>query len=151
MNIANTQVDIDHSAFEIYVSGCQGHCAGCYNSELWDFNQGIRWKEYLDKYNVFNKIEKATELIDKIVILGGEPFDQNLWELLNFILYLKLKSDKEIWLFTSYENIGDHPVLKYLDYIKHGKYIKELETDNNIQFGYKLATSNQYIKDLRKV
>ena len=32
-----------------------------------------------------------------------------------------------------------------LDYIKCGKYIPELTTDDNIQYGVHLATSNQRI------
>ena len=34
---------------------------------------------------------------------------------------------------------------KMVDYIKIGAYIPELTTDDNIQFGIKLATSNQKI------
>ena len=43
------------------------------------------------------------------------------------------------------------PVFKeYCDFIKVGAYIPELKTDNNIQQGIKLATSNQKILEKGK-
>ena len=36
-------------------------------------------------------------------------------------------------------------LLPFLDWVKIGRYIESLTTDNNIQYGIKLATSNQHI------
>ena len=36
-------------------------------------------------------------------------------------------------------------LLPFLDWVKIGRYIESLTTDNNIQYGIKLATSNQNI------
>ena len=158
MNISRTQVDLNNSAFEIYLSGCKGHCSGCYNPELWNFNIGMPWQKYFIHHNILKKLYETKHMIDKIVILGGEPFDQNLNELRSLLFVLKRKTLHELWVFTSYEHeellnlYGNEPkfslILNMINYMKYGKYVKELEVEDNIQFGYKLATSNQYIKCL---
>ncbi|MDN5317857.1 MAG: anaerobic ribonucleoside-triphosphate reductase activating protein [Thermoanaerobacterium sp.] len=146
MNILSTQYSLETKSLEIYVAGCSGnpHCANCHNHESWDFKQGTKYNE---KYfsHIKNKIKDFDALIDNIMILGGEPLDQNIDELIHLLFDLNTLN-KKIWLFTRYE-IEQIPneVIKFCDYIKTGKYIPELKTDNNIQYGIKLATSNQKI------
>ena len=146
MNILCNLFTLKYKSLDIYVSGCNGkpHCTSCHNPESWDFNNGTL---YNDKYfNVIkNKIEEFDKLIDNIMIFGGEPLDQNKEELIKFLYDLK-STNKIIWLFTRYE-IEEIPIeiKKICNYIKTGRYIPELKTDNNIQYGIKLATSNQKI------
>lgn len=144
MNILATQYTLDTKSFEIYLSGCKGnpHCKGCHNPLSWDFNNG---ELYDDNYKI--KIEKKIKefkfLIDNIMVFGGEPLDQNHKELEKLLEDL-YEYNIPIWIFTRYE-INEIPdfVIKYCDYIKCGRYIPELSCDNNIQYGVKLATSNQ--------
>ncbi len=43
--VAGTEVNLQHKALEIYVSGCLNHdCKGCHNPELWYWNVGKRWE-----------------------------------------------------------------------------------------------------------
>ena len=59
----------------------------------------------------------------------------------------QLKSlGKELWVWTRY-SLEDCPNFEkeLCDYIKTGSYIEELSSDDNIQYGIKLATSNQKI------
>lgn len=148
MRIAGTQYSLNTKSFEIYVSGCKGSCRGCHNPELKDYDIGQPLtKELLQ--NIVAKIKDFDILIDNIWILGGEPLDQNLDEL-EWLLKELSKAGKPIWLFTRF-SITEVPdnIKQYCDYIKCDPYIEELKTDDNIQYGIKLATSNQKIYKLK--
>jgi anaerobic ribonucleoside-triphosphate reductase activating protein len=150
MNIASTQYTLEIKSLEIYVAGCNAspHCPNCHNPESWNFNLGENYDfEYLLKLE--NKVKNFDNMIDNIMIMGGEPLDQNkkeIYELFFDIATSSTLNTKKIWLFTRYELENIAKEIKDLcDYIKCGKYIKELSCDNNIQHGIKLATSNQNI------
>ena len=130
----------DGLSVDIFIAGCnrEPKCKNCYNPTLWDFNNGdeCNFKE-LSMW-LFMK----AEYYDNICILGGEPLDQkDLLELLKVIYKIK-----PIWLYTSYElNEIPKEIKQYCDYIKTGRYIEELKTEDNIQEGIKLVSSNQRI------
>lgn len=153
MNILATQYTLKTKSFEIYVAGCSGnpHCEGCHNPESWSFDCG---EPYMSEYSdmIKNKVKEFSGLVDNVWILGGEPLDQNLSELLKLISSLyKICQDNscKLWLFTRYsldevkEKLGDF--MQYFDYVKCGRYQHELQCKNNIQYGITLATSNQKI------
>lgn len=145
MKIASTQYSLNEKALEIYLSGCDGSCIGCHNPELKDYNIGTDFEEMLDK--IFGKIIESDGLIDKIWILGGEPLLQNIQEFEELVAYLK-QFKKELWLFTrfDFDKVKEITISwKYFDYIKCGEYIESERTDDNIQYGIKLSTKNQYI------
>jgi anaerobic ribonucleoside-triphosphate reductase activating protein len=146
VNILGTQYTLKHKAFEIYMAGCNGspHCKGCHNPESWDFNQGEVINEtYLSALK--NKIQSFEELIDNIMIFGGEPLDQKMIDLVDLLEWLS-QFNKKIWIFTRY-NLDEVPVIikDRCDYLKCGRYEPEKLTDNNTQYGIMLATSNQHI------
>lgn len=131
------------------MAGCKGddklgHCPHCHNPETWNFNLGDLYDEvYFNK--IKNKVQEFNNMIKNIEIYGGEPNDQNYIKLEHFLTDLKTLN-KPIWLFTRYD-LKDCPNFEYrlCDYIKCGRYIKELSCDNNSQYGFNLATSNQKI------
>lgn len=92
-----------------------------------------------------NKIKSFDNVIDNIMIFGGEPLDQKMIELIDLLDYLK-QFNKKIWIFTRYD-LNEVPLIikDRCDYLKCGKYNPQNRTDNNIQYGIKLATSNQHI------
>lgn len=141
-NIVSTQFNLKNRALEIYFSGCKQGCKGCHNPELKNFSLGSSHNKWLKQ--IFYKVKEFNSLIDNVWILGGEPLDNDLWDVWEVILNIPDK--KDIWLFTSYE-LDQVPVMYkiWCKYIKCGKYIEELRVDNNIQYGVKLATSNQKI------
>lgn len=144
MKIAATQYTLETESFEIYISGCDGVCGKhCHNPELWDFNIGVDYELKLPK--ILSKIKEFDTLIKWIWILGGEPLLQDKKKLIKLLKQLK-KTNKPVVLFTRFElqNIPKE-IIKICDYIKTGKYIKHLTTNNNIQYGIKLSTSNQQI------
>ena len=146
MNIVGTQYTLSNRAFEIYTAGCKGnpHCTNCHNPKSWDFNQGVLCDlDYLQALR--KKILNFDTMIDKIMVFGGEPLDQNPAEL-RLLLKLLSQLGKEVWLFTRYDlEEVPHYVKVTCDYIKCGRYLEELRTDDNTQYGIKLATSNQNI------
>lgn len=90
----------------LFVQGCNFKCYNCFNSELWDFNQGNEWTDEIE--------DKFIGLIDRpyikrISILGGEPLDDNnIDTVLHIIKRIKNNfPDKKIWLYSGYtwENI----------------------------------------------
>lgn len=148
MNILATQYTLQYKSLDVYIAGCKGnngkHCVGCHNPESWEFNQGNKYnKEYYNK--IQTKINNFNNMIENIMIFGGEPLDQDHDELLHLLFDLKTLS-KQVWLFTRYniENIPSE-IKKLCDYIKCGAYEPKLKTDNNIMYKVKLATSNQKI------
>lgn len=86
---------------------------------------------------------------DHICILGGEPLDQDEDELVVLFEHLKkFFPNKPLWLYTHFELEDVSPnIIRYLDYIKTGKYEKHLETAPE-QYGVYLASSNQVIHKL---
>jgi len=144
LNIAATQYTLSTSSLDIYFSGCNPpHCKDCHNPELWEF---VDDNNYIKKfYEIEKKVKNFNTLIENIMLFGGEPMHQNHEELIDFLN--KLKSlNKKIWLFTR-QDIHEIPKsIKHLcNYIKCGRYLPELKTDDNIMYGITLATSNQKI------
>lgn len=146
MKIASTQYTLKTKSFEIYLSGCSGNpkCPGCYSPELWDFNVGQDVSsEFIAKST--EKILRFDSIIDNIFILGGDPLDQPKEDLLSLIKEF-IPLNKKTWLFTRKElETVPSEIKEQFDYIKTGKYILELTTDDNVQYEIKLATSNQKI------
>lgn len=147
LNILATQYTLATKSFEIYVAGCNGnpHCSSCHNAESWNFNQGTKYTEDYFKQKIESKVKEFNELINNIMIFGGEPLDQDHNELMSMLNDLD-KLNLPIWIFTRYD-IKDVPeeIKEYCDYIKCGRYLPELTTETNNQYGIKLATSNQKI------
>jgi anaerobic ribonucleoside-triphosphate reductase activating protein len=146
MNIVSTQYTLSTKSLEIYLAGCSGQpkCKNCHNPELWDFNIGEDWKSrFLD---IINKCNNFIDVLDNIMIFGGEPLDNDKYEVIDFLEELNTETTLDIWLFTRYElDEIDNDIKHMCNYIKCGRYIEELSTDDNIQYGIKLATSNQHI------
>lgn len=145
MNIMYIDYTLRYKSLDIYIAGCNGnpHCTNCHNPESWDFNKGIYYKDWF--INIQNKIKDFNNMIDNIMIFGGEPLDQPINRLIKLLMFLR-DFNKKIWLFTRCEFEEIPEIVKiYCDYIKTGRYIEKLKTENNIQYGIKLATSNQKI------
>lgn len=120
----------------IFFSGCDFHCPGCFNKEAQDFNFGKPFtKEVEDLFISYAK----SEHVDGVCILGGEPFQQDLDILLNFVKRIKREVQKPIHMWTGYlfeELLKDYKkfdILKYVDTIVDGHFI-ESEKDLNLKY-----------------
>ena len=145
MNIVNIDYGMSDKTYSIFLSGCKSKvkCEGCFNPESWDFNAGNSWlgslKRIREDINLFKGI------ISKILIVGGEPLDQDLGCLQELINFLKALS-VPVCLFTHYSFDAVPGCIKdSCDYVKCGSYIPSLKCSDNVQYGIKLATSNQKI------
>ena len=144
MNITGLQYNLNRKTLEIYISGCDGRCNGCHNSELWDYSLGKDYKQYIKKINE----ELKSGLVNEFWVLGGDPMDQNLNELCFFLAYL-FSTGHRIWLWTRhpFETIPEE-VKQYCAYIKTGEYIECDTGYTDVETGVKLASSNQVIHKL---
>lgn len=144
MNIISTQYTLQTKSFEIYLSGCKPpHCKNCSNPDTWCFNQGQDWN--LFKPLIHLRCTETPNMVENISIFGGEPLDQDLNELIKLLQFLK-SLQRPIWIFTKYE-LSEVPesVKSLCDFIKTGRYSEDLKTNDNLQHGVKLSTSNQKI------
>lgn len=116
----------------INVSGCPHKCEGCHSKELWEYEGDFLLddiKALLDKYN---------GLISCVCFMGGDQNKDELIECLNIVKEHNLKT----CLYTGSDKI-DYSIIKKLDYIKIGRYVKELG-------GLDSKTTNQRMYDLTK-
>lgn len=129
---------LDKSAcFTVWFAGCTFHCQDCQNPQLWDREFGGVWN-VSDLYNtiIFNCYRFN---YNTVVLLGGEPLQQDREELL-YLCQLLHEKHIDIWIYTGYnlEQV-DEEILKYVQTIKCGIYIPELRQD-----GFP-ASSNQRV------
>lgn len=144
MNLVSTQFLLSKNALEIYIAGCSPpHCKGCSNPELWDFDQGKDYKKALP--GIKEKISNNKNMVKNIILVGGDPMDQYLDDLEDFIKELR-KTGCKIWMFTKYW-LDDIPsnIKQICDYVKCGKYDIDKISDDYYQYGIQIASTNQKI------
>ena len=137
----------------LFVSGCNHHCKGCFNSEAWDFNYG---NDFTDETlnEIITSIDKS--YIQGLSLLGGEPLEEvNQPYVLKLIQEVKNKlPDKTIWLYSgfTYEEICNmktteaKAILKNIDVLVDGKFVIDLY-DPALFFR---GSSNQRVIDIKE-
>ena len=136
----------------VFVSGCNLHCEGCFNSGAWSFNAGHELSlELINK--ILDSIEP--EYISGLSILGGEPLDlKNQLGVAQLIEEFRERfgNSKTIWLWTGYEYdnipLGEDTfyIISNVDVIVDGPFIAE-KKDLNLPYR---GSSNQRIIDIQK-
>ena len=143
----------------IFVSGCNHHCKGCFNSESWDFNYGYDYtKEQEDQIIEYLKPDH----IEGLTLLGGEPFEEvNRAGLVPLIKRVRKEyPNKDIWCFTGFkldeQIIGEmiekensetaKEMLNNIDYLVDGRFMLELK-DPKLRFR---GSSNQRIINVKE-
>ncbi|MBU5294776.1 radical SAM protein [Anaerosalibacter bizertensis] len=117
----------------LFLQGCNRNCEGCHNISISEHNEG-------NKYSIFELLN-IIDLIclnKKITISGGEPLEQPT-SLKTLLIELQNKN-YDICLYTG-NNLEDIPddILKYLNYVKVGNFIKKQKKDTLTYYG----SSNQ--------
>ena len=138
----------------LFVSGCNHHCKGCFNSIAWDFNYGKPFTdEVIDKIIDYLK----PDYITGITFLGGEPLDpKNQYDVSKMINEVRkvYGEKKSIWLYTGYLLGNSIPhivyitsyILKNIDVIVDGPFI---EKKKNLSLRFR-GSENQRIIDMKK-
>jgi len=150
MNIIKIDYTLKYESLDVYVAGCKAipKCEGCHNPESWGFNQGYAYDQNVLKY-IQVQVDDFGEMIDRFMIFGGEPLDQDHDMLIQLLTDLRT-FNKDIWLFTRFE-IQDVPkkIQSLCDYIKTGRYDKKNACEDKFKYGIKLASKNQKIYKIR--
>lgn len=121
------------------ISGCPYHCEGCHSQYLWEYEG-----DNLLPINMINIINKYKDYITCVCFMGG---DQNIEELTEALKTCKNLGYKTC-LYSGASEVSIK-ILKYLDWLKLGKYDKKLESNNHIEHGVKLATTNQHMYKIK--
>lgn len=132
----------------IFFSGCGFKCPGCFNSDIQDFNVGKRFTdEVVDEF-----IEYAnSNHVSGICILGGEPFQQDLDILFEFVVRLTKEVNKPIHIWSGYtfeelmEDCRKVMILEYCETLVDGQFILE-KKDLNLKHR---GSSNQRVLDTK--
>ncbi len=131
----------------LWVSGCTHHCDGCHNPITWDINGGLIFDEAA-KEEIFTELNK--DYVSGLTLSGGDPLHP-----LNFKDVGKLVSEvkklfptKTIWLYTGFlfEDIENMPLLKHIDVLVDGPFVKELLDEKYPWAG----STNQRVIDVQK-
>ena len=131
----------------LFVSGCQHHCKGCFNPELWFFGAGEKYTPAVREH-IIELCSK--DYISGLSLLGGEPLDsENLYEVTFLCKLFKDEfPNKTIWCYTGYkwEDFYAYSIMKYIDVLVDGQFVEELK-DPRLKFR---GSSNQRIIDVQK-
>lgn len=111
----------EHTSLVISVSGCSAPCKGCFSTKLADFNYGDNWIGRWEEI----KTKLKSGLYDSVVILGGEPFEQDKDDMFSLLILLEIyKLPICIYTRLELEEIPEELkfFLNYVTYLKTGKY-----------------------------
>ena len=130
----------------LWVAGCTHRCPDCQNPITWDIEGGIPFDQ-----SAMNEIteQMKKDYISGITFSGGDPLHpQNVKFIENLAIYLKNEyPEKTIWLYTGFlwEDVKDFNIIKYIDVLIDGKFIKELK-DVKLHW---VGSSNQRVIDVQ--
>ena len=122
---------------------CKFNCTNC-------FNQSLKDQPTLEKEDIDIIKEIKSNPFNKGIIFGGLEWTLQPTELFA-LAGLSHGSGLQTMLYTGndFKYLQEYGSIRYsgsyFDYIKCGRYKEELKTDDNIQYGIKLASSNQHI------
>lgn len=133
----------------VFVSGCTHNCYNCFNKEYQDFDFGFEFtQKEIDKIIEYLK----EDVINGLTVLGGEPLQQNVDDMCNFLDQIRRVSNKSIWIYSGYtyeEIIQDSQkvkILSYCDILVDGRFMERLK---NLRLKFR-GSSNQRIIDIQK-
>lgn len=134
----------------IWFCGCEHHCPGCSNPELWDQNE--KYRTDLDTVMRLVHLISERNQVDGITLTGGDPFFQP--EALRLLLKELLKINKDVLVYTGYEyeEIKDvyADILEDIAVLIDGRYI-EAENHGSMLRGsdnQEIIVLNDGVRDL---
>lgn len=112
--------------FVIWFQGCSLGCEGCWNKELWSFDDNLLFTPQ----QILEKVQEE-EGIEGVTFLGGEPLDQA--EYLLILAKLLKKNGFSIMLYTGYEESEisgtvKEDIFSMSDIVVSGRYVESLRS-----------------------
>ena len=133
----------------VFVSGCTHNCYNCFNKEYQDFEFGLEFtQKEIDKIIEYLK----EDVINGLTVIGGEPLQQNVDDMCNFLAQIRKSSNKSIWIYSGYtyeeimEDSQKVKILSYCDILVDGRFMESLK---NLKLKFR-GSSNQRIIDIQK-
>lgn len=117
----------DKASFTIWFGGCSRNCKNCHNPELQPKDKGGEYNVNTVLFAVCKECDEHG--LDTVVLLGGEPLEQDHYEL-GMLLNKLHRYGYKIWLYTGWEFEDIPEVIKNKLYtIKCGPYVDDLRCD----------------------
>lgn len=108
----------DKISLSIFIGGCPYHCKGCHSPWLWE-DEGTPIHDILPFL-----LERYGKSVTCIIFMGGDQYKDQLVRSIKYIR--NYNPSLKICLYTGGEIEDMKDILPFLDYIKVGKYNKEL-------------------------
>ena len=134
----------------LFVSGCPFHCVNCFNSSIWDFNNGKPYNKEIEDQII---ADLTPSYVKGLTLLGGEPF---LNTNVTLSLVNRVRSElpeKDIWSWTGYtweelmlESEDKKELLSKIDVLVDGRFDQRLVSGKHPFRG----SSNQRIINVQK-
>ena len=127
----------------VFLQGCPRHCPGCHNEQLIPVEGGRQWAEEDFAELILGRL---SPLHRGITFSGGDPLMQ-AEALATVAAIIKARRPvTDIWLYTGYvyEEIENFPVMKYVDVLVDGPFIK---AQKNLDLAFR-GSANQRIIDV---
>lgn len=118
----------DEVALAVNISDCPHRCEGCHSEYLWKYDG-----DYI-KTDLQNLINKYKDMLTCVCFMGGDQDNRQLNELLGIVKHNNLKTA----LYSGSDSFPPEEILSNLDYIKIGRFVKELGGLNNIKTNQKM-------------
>lgn len=127
MFVALTKAEGPGKRFSLWLQGCDLGCPDCCNPEMWRPDGGTA----MSVESILSEVKK-TNGIEGISILGGEPFQQKTEDLESLCKEIQ-SLGLSVMIYTGYDleelqKLGKDVVLKHVDLLVAGRYIKEQRT-----------------------
>ena len=131
----------------LFVSGCEHCCKGCFQPETWNFNYG---KEFTEETAQLLLDLAKPNYISGLSVMGGEPLNpQNRRDVLDLVKRFKdVYPNKTVWLWTGYlwEEVASDLVGSEIDVVVDGRFVEDLK---DLRLKY-CGSKNQRIIDCNK-
>ena len=137
MYIAGYEINYEHGALEVFVSGCTRNCKGCHNPELQKYGVGKKWQRWI-RENAYRLSYEYSIIIDKIWIMGGDLLCQPPEDIVEFLKALRKTAPNlpiVVWTGAASVSEVDSDVYELIHGLKLGAYDETL-ADASYQASY---------------
>ena len=130
----------------LWCQGCSLGCPGCQNKCTHAFTEGTEFTKKEEDL-IISELNKPH--VNRLTLSGGHPLEPyNIEACLDLCKRVRAEAPNiEIWCYTGWvwENIKDLEIMKYIDVLVDGPFIKELR---DITLSWR-GSSNQRIIDVK--